>query len=306
MTETIAAIVVTYNRKLLLEKCLKNILKQTHTVDKIFVIDNASIDGTQEYLRQNHYLDYPKITYIKLSENIGGAGGFHQGMICAYHSNYDWFWLMDDDGYPSLNCLEILLKNSQEIDIINPTVVTPEDHECLTWGIRTFNKNGKFRPRGFIYQYQDLVNQSSQGIYKGFANFFNATLINRSVVDKIGYIIPELFCWGDELEYFLRCREANLKIATCTTSYYYHPRNLPQLSKLRYYYFIRNTFYNYCKYNNLYPNYIKWFYPLYILLKYIPYIPSFSIKYVSAIRIAIINAIQGQLVPYYDLQKKSK
>ena len=56
MKERIAAIVVTYNRKNSLINCLEAILKQSHPVDIIYIIDNHSIDGTPELLLERQYI----------------------------------------------------------------------------------------------------------------------------------------------------------------------------------------------------------------------------------------------------------
>ena len=50
MKQTVAAVVVTHNRKELLVRCLRAILDQTYAVDRIFVVDNASSDGTPQKL----------------------------------------------------------------------------------------------------------------------------------------------------------------------------------------------------------------------------------------------------------------
>ena len=80
MNKSIVAVVVTYNRKLLLMECLQAILEQTYPVSKILLIDNASTDGTEETLSENGYLVNPKINYIKMKVNTGGSGGFYEGM----------------------------------------------------------------------------------------------------------------------------------------------------------------------------------------------------------------------------------
>ena len=48
-----AAVIVTYNRKELLLKNLKSLVSQNHSIDKIIIIDNASTDGTYDYLKDN-------------------------------------------------------------------------------------------------------------------------------------------------------------------------------------------------------------------------------------------------------------
>jgi len=76
---SVAAVVVTYNRKSLLMRCLLALLRQTRPLQKIIVVDNASTDGTREELAQEGYLDESAIEYVRLEHNTGGAGGFHTG-----------------------------------------------------------------------------------------------------------------------------------------------------------------------------------------------------------------------------------
>ena len=69
----IATVVVTYNRLELLKDCIESLRNQTRKIDEIFVINNSSTDGTEEWLsRQN---DLTTIT----QPNTGGAGGFYTG-----------------------------------------------------------------------------------------------------------------------------------------------------------------------------------------------------------------------------------
>ncbi len=106
----IAAVVVTYNRKNLLEKCIFAILNQTTPPEKIFIIDNASTDGTQSLIKEIFHEHTQKINYIQLAENLGGAGGFSKGIELAMNENSDWAWIMDDDALPENNALEELTK----------------------------------------------------------------------------------------------------------------------------------------------------------------------------------------------------
>ena len=111
----IATVVVTYNRKNLVLECMNAILKQTYKVNRIFLIDNNSTDGTYEYLKENKILDEECVVYKKLEKNIGGAGGFFEGMKMAREENFDWVWVMDDDTIPNSDCLENLLKAKEYI-----------------------------------------------------------------------------------------------------------------------------------------------------------------------------------------------
>ena len=100
MSEKTAAIVVTFNRKELLTRNIKMLLKQKAALDAILIIDNASTDGTREFVEKNNIISNDSINYIRLDENLGGAGGFYEGVKIGYELGYDWLWLMDDDGRP--------------------------------------------------------------------------------------------------------------------------------------------------------------------------------------------------------------
>ena len=49
--KSVAAVVVTYNRKQLLKECIEALLAQKAKHLRIFIIDNASTDGTEEYVK---------------------------------------------------------------------------------------------------------------------------------------------------------------------------------------------------------------------------------------------------------------
>ncbi|MCB9247374.1 MAG: glycosyltransferase [Ignavibacteriales bacterium] len=115
----IAAVVVTYNRLGLLKECIDSLRGQTRKLDEIIVVNNDSKDGTKEWLEEQK--DVTKIH----QENLGGAGGFHNGMKAAYEKGYDWIWLMDDDCLPKLNALEYLFTTEYNFDmVLNSTVLS--------------------------------------------------------------------------------------------------------------------------------------------------------------------------------------
>ncbi|HEY0804284.1 MAG TPA: glycosyltransferase, partial [Pseudonocardiaceae bacterium] len=103
---TVAAVVVTYNRKDKLVTVLDHLLAQTRLPDWIIVVDNDSTDGTDKVLAR--YADHDRVLVHRLPENIGGAGGFAAGMARGYELGADFVWIMDDDCYPNPDALEEL------------------------------------------------------------------------------------------------------------------------------------------------------------------------------------------------------
>lgn len=104
---SICAVVVTYNRKAMLERCLSSLAAQTVAVRDIVVIDNGSSDGTSQMLRQH---PEQRLLVRSLSTNTGAAGGFNIGVKRAYETGDDAIWVMDDDVFPDPDALEELLR----------------------------------------------------------------------------------------------------------------------------------------------------------------------------------------------------
>jgi GT2 family glycosyltransferase len=297
----IATVIVTYNRKQLLERCLNAVVCQTIQCDRVFIIDNASDDGTPEFLQEKGYLNNSTVEYIRLSENTGGAGGFAKGMQIACEANYDWLWLMDDDGYPALDCLEKLLEYQDKFDIIGPAVVSPENPEELTWKLRVIDRSGYFSPRKYISSHKEAIANSTGDIYDREANFFNGIIINRTTIEKIGYVNPELFIWGDEYEYALRCKKNNCRVATQVHSLFFHPVKEFSANKLKFFYLFRNRMFIYYKYADvMYSPVIRFLFPAYIFMKYLATSPSFSLRYLLQLFKAVLKARQGKLIPYQN------
>ena len=74
----IVAVVVTYNRKESLLKCIEALRHQHGASTDVLVVDNASTDGTAEALAS--LMESGDVLYRNTGENLGGAGGFNFGM----------------------------------------------------------------------------------------------------------------------------------------------------------------------------------------------------------------------------------
>lgn len=255
----IATIIVTYNRKSELLRCIEAVKTQSVKCDSIVVVNNASTDGTKETLSS-----VAGITLLNLEQNLGGSGGFHTGLKYAHEIlKSDFYWLMDDDGYPSENCLEQLLSKSSEYDYIMPASIDINNQKKLSWPVRK-------RDRIKTESYQEL--KDSWGQVMDYVTPFNGILLSKKCVDEVGYINPNFFLWGDEYEHYYRCIQKGIKPVTLLDAVFYHPsQKLPLVkicfglfrvpfvdSKLRMVCLARNYTYIYRHYNQKYKIPIKW------------------------------------------------
>ncbi len=201
--ERILALVVSHNRHAQLVNCIEAIRRQTIQPEAILVVNNGSSDYTSVWLDKQE-----DIIHI-CQENAGSAGGFAVGLEWAHKYRFTWTWCMDDDGYAADDALEKLME--QKLDqpiLINSAVINSEDKKSFVW--KTAN-------------YKTLADVKEQ-VVRGVARPFNGSLIHRKVVEVVGLPKQDLFCRGDEAEYFYRITKVHkIKAVTVTSSIYYHP-----------------------------------------------------------------------------------
>jgi rhamnopyranosyl-N-acetylglucosaminyl-diphospho-decaprenol beta-1,3/1,4-galactofuranosyltransferase len=200
VVNSVAAVVVTYNRSRLLVECLDALLRQSRPVDKIVLIDNASSDDTPAVLESKGYLTHPKIAYTRLSSNTGGAGGFHEGMKKAYELGFDWIWVMDDDAEPYDDALEkmepsFFVKNIGGVAGLTIGANGLPQPEHRGWLELHSSKQRAHRPI-------DTKNLT-KNIEIDFASFVGLA-VHRSAIEQIGLPKREFFIKGDDLEYCVR------------------------------------------------------------------------------------------------------
>lgn len=250
----VCAVVVTFNRKDLLPRCLEALNSQSRKPELIIVVDNASTDGTPAVLKDRGYIaslppigidesvalvdseyvvvedgfienysqkirnlnrEHCGILYVRMNSNTGGAGGFHEGQKLAHQLGFSWLWLMDDDGYPSETCLENLLISTQEHPF---SAINPLVINCDEPEFLSFGLGPKLKTVSGA-----ITAGGIQSVIYGVANPFNGTLISHKLISDIGYIKKEMFIWGDETEYFLRAKKYGFKIATIVSASFFHP-----------------------------------------------------------------------------------
>lgn len=196
----ICCVVVTYNRKKLLVECINSLINQTYKLKEIIIIDNNSTDGTKEYLEKSISLNDNKIRYVKLKENIGGAGGFYEGIKYTLNQLYDWVWVMDDDSIPKKDALQELVSSlnilkDESVSFLCSKVIGPENEEM---NIPVISK------RNYSNGYPIWMKYLNEGIVEVESATFVSVLINFNAIKKVGLPWKQFFIWGDDTEYTLR------------------------------------------------------------------------------------------------------
>lgn len=188
--DKVCAVVVTYNRLDMLKECIASLKDQTVSCD-VLVVNNASTDGTTDYLAGDN-----SVIHILLDNNTGGAGGFNAGMKEAVKRGYDYIWIMDDDTLPQNDALEKLLEADQILDgkygWLCSVPLWKDGKECVM-----------NRPKLLKAYYTD-IHLLKHGIVRGEHATFVSLFVRRKTVLDHGLPIKEFFIWGDDIEYTRR------------------------------------------------------------------------------------------------------
>jgi rhamnopyranosyl-N-acetylglucosaminyl-diphospho-decaprenol beta-1,3/1,4-galactofuranosyltransferase len=133
--------------------------------------------------------------------------------------------MMDDDGYPSQECLERLLLFVSQYDYVTPVCINIDNHNELSWFTRMKNFKRTNCYRKLKESWGDIMN---------YVTPFNGVLLSKQCVAKVGYVNKYLFLWGDEYEHYYRCKKNGFVPVTIMNALFFHPaQKLPLVPVVR-------------------------------------------------------------------------
>lgn len=195
----VCAVIVTYNRKELLKEVISAIVNQTYQPEKILVINNASTDDTADMVdKEFGYVS--SLELINMESNLGGAGGFYEGIKLAQNYNCDWSWIMDDDAVPDQDALEQLLRADDLLE---------NNHNSFYASI-VYGMNGEPMNVPEVYLdtsengYPEWQYYLAHSLVRIKIATFVSLLISGKAVEKVGLPCKDFFIWGDDSEYTFR------------------------------------------------------------------------------------------------------
>jgi GT2 family glycosyltransferase len=239
--ETVAVVVVTFNRAALLRGMLAGLAALERRPDAVIVVDNASTDETPDVLAAVE--DLP-LQVIRPDDNLGGAGGFHLGVEAARDQGFDRVWLMDDDVVPAPDCLTVLMATDEDclvavredtsgalvekaavrFDLRNPLRIKPKTAMVET----------TYGTRAAMPERVEVENVAFEGF-----------MCRRRVVEAVGLPDPSFFIFYDDVDFALRARRAGFRIWAVRDAVLVRQLDFDQqhdLSGWKGYYMYRNLF----------------------------------------------------------------
>ncbi len=195
----VIAVVVTFNRRELVLRCLDALLGATVCPDHVIVVDNASADGTVTAIRSAH--PSTKVTVIQAEDNLGPAEGFERGMVTAAQQASDWIMVLNDDCFVKRDTLQRLLAVAAHAQG-RVAIISPVGHGGVVgnlWRHRTVPVRLSHLAGGNTPVDVDLV-------------AFSSVIVRADVVRRFGGPRADYFIMWWEWEYCIRLRRQSYRI----------------------------------------------------------------------------------------------
>ena len=191
----IIAIVVTYNGKAWIKKCLDSLRNSSKQVE-IIVIDNGSEDGTQEIIKK-----YEKIKFIQSETNLGFGKANNKGIKIALANKAEYVFLLNQDAWVEKHTIDILLKvanSNLSYGVISPI------HLNGNYSGLDLNFSIQLSPQHCPGFYSDLYVNKNLPLYE--IEFVNAAawLLSIDCIRKVGFFEPLFFLYGEDNNYLQR------------------------------------------------------------------------------------------------------
>ncbi|MDD7834836.1 MULTISPECIES: glycosyltransferase [Paenarthrobacter] len=249
----VVAVVVTFNRRELLQTTLEGITAGTRVPDAIVVVDNASTDDTAAFLEQ--YQAPVTTDVVRLNTNVGGAGGFVVGMERAVLDHHaDHVWIMDDDTEPQPAALDEALEVSEAYRRETgeaPAFIASR----VVWTDGRDHPMNRMRPR--LGASEAARSTAARiGATQIRSASFVSVLIRAEEIKQHGLPIADYFIWNDDLEYTARISRDGTALTTEASVANHHTKVFGDAGAdpgPRFYYEVRNKLWVYTRSNALAP-----------------------------------------------------
>ena len=199
MSQPVSIIVVNWNAGELLTRCLQALARQTLQPRQIYVVDNASCDGSCDRIPT----DFPDVTLIRLDQNIGFAAANNLAVRRA--DDCEWIALLNPDAFPEPKWLEALMDAAArhpEYSFFGSRMLMADSPDLLDGvgdvyhvsGLHWREGHGQRARRNYLHEREI------------FAPCAAAALYSRDVFLEAGGFDEDYFCYAEDIDLGFRLR----------------------------------------------------------------------------------------------------
>lgn len=216
----LSIIIVNYNTKDILEKCLENLRlllsDKSKGSNEVIVVENGSSDDSAKMVK----LKFPEVKLVE-SENVGLAAGSNLGLK---ESTGDYVLYLGSDAFPEVGSLEGIIDYMEKDDSLGVATckLLTRDNELdmdahrgfptLWVSFTYFSKLYKLFPKSRVFNGYFMGYESFEIPHEIDLCISHFMLIKKEVFDKIGKWDTRFFVFGEDVDFCYRVKEAGFKI----------------------------------------------------------------------------------------------
>ncbi|MCP2029201.1 GT2 family glycosyltransferase [Flavobacterium sp. HSC-32F16] len=213
----VSIIIVNYNTKELLANCIASIYRNTKEVNfEIIIVDNASIDGSQEFVKEN----FPEVLLIESKENLGFGKANNLG---AEFAKGEHLFLLNSDTILLNNAifhfLDFYRKNSNlNIGCLGSMLVDEKEdfiHSAEKFPFKRkiiFNVINNYLSKLFRFPFTKYIPKFDNNSYLEVDYITGADLfLTKDLFFKAGKFDPIFFMYFEETDLQLQIHKLELK-----------------------------------------------------------------------------------------------
>jgi len=233
---TVTFIIITYNSKNFISKCINSILIQSHKNFEIIIIDNNSNDSTLDII--NSFKGDIPIKIISNNENIGYGNAINQNIK---NISSEFIAVLNADVYLEKNWTINLIKSfvDNDLSVMASGLIYSPDNSIQSTGGCMDQFGAVFHRNSLLTKTKNLDNQSPFFFIDG------STFLIKTDFFKKNYFDPNLFLYYEDVDLSWRIHMLKYKINFVSTAVAYHDighKNKKMTSK-KFLYTARNRLY---------------------------------------------------------------
>lgn len=209
----VSIVIPNYNGIKFIKNCLLSLEKQTEEEFDIIVIDNASIDGSIELIKQ----EFPSVQLVELDKNYGFCKAVNEGIK---RSKTEYVILLNNDTVAKESFVEELVRameQSNQIFSCSAKMLQLYDKELIDDAGDFYCALGWAFARGKSKPATEF-NENSQI----FAACAGAAIYRRDVFEQIGYFDEAHFAYLEDIDIGYRARIYGYKNLYAAKALVYH------------------------------------------------------------------------------------
>ncbi|TVR80993.1 MAG: glycosyltransferase family 2 protein [Chitinophagaceae bacterium] len=217
----VAVVILSWKGQHFLKRFLPPLLKTTYPNAEYWVIDNASNDGTEDFLKSN----FPEVKSIILEENLGFAGGYNEGLKKI---KADYYVLLNQDVEVEPDWIEPVIagmEKDKNISAAQPLILDEKNRDYFEYAGAAggfIDKLGYPFCRGRIFD--SLEKNENQ--YDESIEIFWATgacmFVRADDFHEAGGLDKDFFAHMEEIDLCWRLKNKGKRIICITESKVYH------------------------------------------------------------------------------------